>query len=219
MPDTPYTFHVPHPDEGKYGFLMVNLSANCVEVNMFDASDSLITSETLDFLDWEQAIRQAGIVITPLIRRHGAAVQLEDGSLGCLIPPENSEDLLDSNGCVYYALVNAEMEVRTLSFLVVLRSALLPVGEILYLDMSVIEQEHYRSQGAGGKVLYTRLNVPDVRDPVPGKLYVTCLNQPKTAKGRSLRSATCITLAVNPWDVQLASQYTGPPTSIVKHLY
>ena len=101
----------------------------------------------------------------------------------------------------------------------VLKDALIPIGEVLYLDMSVIQEARYRDQGAGGKVLYTRLNVPHVKDPEPGKLYVTCLHQPKSARGRSLRSATCITLAVNPWDVQTPDAYTGPPGNIVKHLY
>lgn len=219
MPDTPYSFHIPHPDEGKYGFMMINLSADCVEIHTFGANDELETTDMLDFMEWEQHMRRRGMVITPLIRRHGAAVSLPNGVLGCLVPQENSEDLFDSNGCVYRALIDADLQVATLFFLDVLKEALVPVGEVLYLDMSVIEEERYRRQGEGGKVLLTRLNVPHVKDPEPGKLYVTCLHQPKSARGRSMRSATCITLAVNPWDVQTAASYTGPPANIVKHLH
>ena len=220
MPDTPYTFHIPHPDEGKYGFLMVTSHAECVEVHIYNRDNELETSENPDFMDWEESIRRAGIVITPLIRRYGAAVRLQDDNIiGCLIPPEASEELLDSNGCVYRALFSAELHVETLFFMDVLKTALIPVGEVMYLDMSVLQEERYRAQGAGGKLLYTRLNVPHVRCPEIGKLYVTCLHQPKSSRGRSMRSATCITLAVNPWDVQLASAYTGPQGNIVKHLH
>lgn len=221
MPDTPYTFHIPYPDEGKYGMLNVVSAAESMEVHTFGPDKALLTSDTLELLEWEEAIRGKGMIITPLIQRYGAAVRTstdQDAKIGCLIPPENSPHFLDSEGCFYRALISEDLDVVELFFMDVLTSLLIPVGEVLYLNMQVLEDERYRAQGAGGKVLYTRLNVPHVRRPEVGKLYVTCLHQPRSAKGRSTRSATAITLAVNPWDVQLASAYAGPPGSVVKHL-
>ena len=224
LPDTPYTFHIPYPDEGVYGMLNVVTGAETVEVHTYSRDKTLLRSDTLEVLEWEEAIREKGMVITPLIQRHGAAVRIHRGqqddapTIGCLIPPENSSHLLDSEGCSYWALISQDLDVVELFFMEVLTKLLIPVGEIMYLDMQVLEDERFRAQGAGGKVLYTRLNVPHVRSPQPGKLYVTCLLQPRCARGRSTRSATAITLAVNPWDVQLASAYTGPPANVVKHL-
>lgn len=229
-PDLRYTFHVPFPDEGKYGLIHVNTRDEKVTVDTFTPDGDDGTSESLSFTDWEEAIREKGIVITPLIRRAGAAVvvrkvnpeahdEVEDQAIGCLIP--NSEDdphLLDISDCTYNALVTPEMDTVKICFLDVLKRSLLPVGEVLYLDMKVLTEERYKAMGMQDKVLYTRLNVPNVRNPEHGKLYVTCLHQPRTSQGRSVRGATAITLAVNPWDVQLASAFTGDPASVVKNL-
>jgi hypothetical protein len=223
MPDVAYTFHVPFPDEGRYGILLVDSMAETVEVHTYSQARVLEDSATLGLLDWEEAIRSKGVVLTPLIRRGGAAVVVdmpETGrQLGVLIPARaGTSNLLDAEACVYRALVTQELEVAELFFLDVLTDGLVPLGEILYLDMQVLEDERFRAQGAGGKVLFTRLNVPHVRVPEVGKLYVTCLHQPRTTRGKSTKSATAITLAVNPWNVQLASAYVGPPGNVVKHL-
>jgi hypothetical protein len=229
QPDVMYTFHVPHPAEGKYGTIRVDtqLSRVCVETTQVGQEDHINTA-ALEYCDWEERIRADGIVITPLIQRAGAAVVLvekdadtgaESRQIGCLVPPpENEGQLLDASDCTYHALLTAELDVAKLFFLDVLKEHLLPIGEVLYLNMEVLQEEQFRSQGRGGKVLYTRLNVPNMRVPEPGKLYVTCLHQPRASHGRSNRSKTAITLAVNPWDVQLASAYTGDPASVVKHL-
>ena len=223
MPDVAYTFHVPFPEEGKYGVLLVDSMAETVEVHTYNEARVLEDSSTLGFMDWEETIRSRGVVITPLIRRGGAAVVVDmPGTgqlLGVLVPARpGMSALLDADACGYRALVTQELDVAELFFMDVLRDGLVPLGEILYLDMQVLEDERFRAQGAGGKVLYTRLNVPHVRVPETGKLYVTCLHQPRTTRGKSTKSATAITLAVNPWNVQLASSYVGPPGSVVKHL-
>lgn len=219
MPNVPYSFHIPFPDEGKFGVIQVVSDAEAVEVHIFGSNRELLISETLDFMEWEEAIRDKGIVITPLIQRFGAAVRIPGSdALGCLIPAPDSHHMFDSNKCIYRALISSELDMVELFFMDVLIDCLLPVGEIMYLNMAVLEEPRYRAQGADNKVLLTRLNVPHVRCPEPGKLYVTCLLQPRCARGRTTKSATAITLAVNPWDVQLASAYTGPAGNVVKHL-
>jgi hypothetical protein len=229
-PDTRYTFHVPHPAEGgEYGMISVNTRTENVVVETFSLEDEGRNRvNNWSFMEWEERIRETGVVITPLIRRLGAAVvvksidpdtQEESVTIGCLISSsQDGEDLLDVSDCTYNALVSVGMDVAKLFFLDVLKECLIPVGEVLYLDMNVLTEERYKALGRQGKVLYVRLNVPNVRNPEQGKLYVTCIHQPRNSHGRSARGASAITLAVNPWDVQLASSYTGVIANVVKHL-
>lgn len=233
MPEVSYTFHTPHPSKGQpkaVGVVRVDLDIEKVAVETF-RGDNFDQSElvTLDFMDWEGVIREKGIVITPLIERAGAAVVIvetnpetneETRQIGCLVPPQENEGrLLDPGDLTYHALLTADMRTARVFFMDILSDCLLPVGEVLYLDMAVLEDARFREMGRGGKVLYTRLDIPHVRVPELGKLYVTCLHQPRGTNRRTARSATAITLAVNPWDVQLASEYSGDPANVVKHLH
>ena len=233
MPEVTYTFHTPHPPEGQpkaVGFVRVDLDSENVAVETmsgesFDQSELLM----LDFIGWEGTLRAKGIVITPLIERAGAAVVIvetdtetgqENQQIGCLVPPEENDGrLLDASDLTYHALLTSDMRTARIFFVDMLTECLLPVGEVLYLNMEVLEDARFREMGRNGKVLYTRLDIPHVRVPEIGKLYVTCLHQPHANNRRSARGATAITLAVNPWDVQLAYAYTGDPASVIKHLY
>lgn len=233
MPEVAYAFHTPHPPEDRpktVGVVRIDLDLEKVVVETFtgdnfDQSDV----ESLEFPAWEEHLRAKGIVITPLIERAGAAVAIVETDpdtdaqrtvLGCLVPPaENDGRLLDSSDLTYHALLDQDMRTARVFFTEVLTELLLPVGEILYLNMEVLEDATFRQQGRNGKVLFTRLDIPHVRVPEIGKLYVTCLHQPRGSNRRSARSASAITLAVNPWDVQLASAYTGDPANVVKNLY
>lgn len=233
MPEVSYTFHTPHPPEGQpraVGVLRVDLDLEKVAVETF-LGDNFDRSDltTLDFMDWEEGLRARGIVITPLIERAGAAVlitetdpatQTQTRRIGCLVPPiENDGKLLDPSDLTYHALLTSDMRTARVFFIDILSECLLPVGEVLYLDMTVLDDARFREMGQAGKVLYTRLDIPHVRIPELGKLYVTCLHQPRAPNRRAARGATAITLAVNPWDVQLASAYTGDPANVVKHLH
>lgn len=235
MPDVAYTFHVPHPPpagaSGTYGVIRVDVDAELVGVETFIGEDGDQSQlDSLDYMRWEEEIRARGVVITPLIDRAGVAVLVtetdeetvaEKRVLGCLVPPQDNDGrLLDATDCTYHALLTADMRTARIFFLEVLRECLLPVGEVLYLNMAVLEDAQFREQGRGGKVLFTRLDIPHVRCPEVGKLYVTCLHQPRRNRQcSSTRGSTAITLAVNPWDVQLASAYAGDPASVVKHLH
>ncbi len=233
MPDVSYTFHTPHPPEGQLkavGLLRVDLDLEKVALETYhgDSFDHAVT-ENLDFMAWESKIRAKGIVLTPLIQRAGAAVVIvetnpetreETRQIGCLVPPhENDGSLFDPSDLTYHALLTSNMNTARVFFMDILSECLLPVGEVLYLNMAVLDDARFRELGRGGKVLYTRLDVPHVRVPEVGKLYVTCLHQPRGSNRRTARSATAITLAVNPWDVQLASVYSGDPANVVKHLH
>jgi hypothetical protein len=140
MPDVAYTFHVPHPDEGRHGVLLVEPDTDSVTVQTFNQEGVLIHDTVLDVLEWEETVRQSGAVITPLIRRLGAAVLVrrEDNSqaIGVLIPhAEGSRALLCAESRTYRALISKELDVAELFFLDVLKTALISVGEVLYLNM------------------------------------------------------------------------------------
>ncbi len=199
-----------------------------VAVETFKDTDQM-ELEMFDVANWEEAIRAKGIVITPLIERLGTAVIIAEKDvdtqevrrqIACLVPPEDNDGrLLDETELAYHALISSDMRTARVFFSEILTECLVPIGEILYLDMQVLDDPQFRAQGAGGKVLFTRLDVPHIRLPEVGKLYVTCLYQPKGGRGRVAKSASPITLAVNPWNVQLASDYQGSQASVVKHLY
>ena len=156
MPDTYYTFHAPVIDPNLYGTIRVELEHEHVKV-VTRAKDflDLENIETYDFMDWEEAIRARGLVITPLITRAGAAVVmvLEDPvtketkkTIACLIPHcQDSEDLLDPITCKYHALYSSALDVAELFFSDVLSDGLLKIGEILYLNMQVLE--HFPEAG------------------------------------------------------------------------
>lgn len=232
-PDVAYTYHTPHPPEGmpkNHGVIRVNMDIERVVIETTTGEDNdQLELEKLDFMHWEEAIRAKGIVITPLIQRAGAAVKVsipEDGTqtekvcIGCLVPPmQNDEELLDGTDLTYHALLTSDMRTARIFFLETLTDCLLPVGEILYLDMTILENPAFREQGRGDKLLFTRLDIPHIRTPEVGKLYVTCLHQPKGPRGRSARGASSLTFTVNPWDVQLASLFEGDPSRVVRHLH
>ena len=233
MPDVFYSYHIPKfsdsPDEpfGDYGTLRIVTVAETVELVRYkgDTKDR-IAEEMLDFDDWDEYLRKNHMVVSPLITRGGACVMLEteDGSaggktLGCLITQPDAGALFNPQTCSYQALISKELDTAELFFLDLLGpGTLVPIGEVMYLDISVLEEPGFRAQANGGRLLYTRLAPPNVRAPEEGKLYVTGLYQPLNRRGVGEVSASPITFAVNPWDVQLASSYTGDSHRIIKRL-
>jgi hypothetical protein len=231
MPDVYYSFHVPkysnETDEsvGDYGTIHVISNANSVDVARFDKNQEPLEPLALDFDTWDVELRLRHMVVTPLITRGGVCVSLNLGggdstqtTLGCLIKYQEEKSYFNPSTCCYQALMNDEMDVAQIFFLDLFKHCMVPIGEIVYLDVSVLPEEGFRAQGAGGKLLYTRLAPPNVHTPEEGKLYVMGLYQPLGRRGTSEVSASPITFAVNPWDIQLASDYTGSQNNILKRL-
>ena len=231
MPDQFYSYHIPkfsdapNESEGDYGTIIIHTGANSVEISRYgkDKQDKAPVIQELD--EWDEYLRRENMVVTPLITRGGACVTVELGggddtnkTLGCLIKYQEFNSLFNPDTCCYQALVTEEMDVAQIFFLDMFKSCMVPIGEVMYLKISVLSNEGFRAQGAGDKLLYTRLAPPNVREPEDGKLYVTGLYQPVNRRGAVEVSASPITFAVNPWDIQLASEYTGPPSKILKRL-
>jgi hypothetical protein len=234
-PDVWYSYHIPDHTDGEYGALKVCVDMDCVEVSRYNKDGTSKDPQQLSLNDWDEYLKAEKMVVTPLIKRLGVCVVLDmpgddpssdpdatKKTLGCLItnmdPGVNG--LFNPVNCTYRALIGANMETTEIFFYKLLRHALVPVGEVLYMDMSVIEDDRFRAQGGSnaGKFLYTRLSVPNVRIPEEGKLYVAALYQPVNNRGRRENYSSSITFAVNPWDVQLVSEYAGEPRNIVKNL-
>ena len=230
-PDVWYSFHIPHFSDGEYGAMIIHSKEDTVVVSHFNQDRTLKDTHQLDMFDWDDFLRKENMVITPLLKRLGACVSLDapDDSdtqgvvpgrkiLGCLISYPEHEALFNPSTCSYQALITKEMDVSEIFFHDVLTRALVPVGEILYLDADVIQDARFHIPTGVGRVLYTRLSVPNTDSPVEGKLYVAASYQPMNARGRRESFSTCVTFVVNPWDVQLASEYIGNPKDVVKHL-
>lgn len=233
MPNTFYSYHIPKfsdepsESEGDYGTIIIHTNANTVEISRYGKDKQEKEAVTQDFDDWDEYLRRENMVVTPLITRGGACVMLELGgddsqpnkkTLGCLIKYEEFNSLFNPNTCCYQALVTKEMDVAQIFFLDMFVNSMVPIGEVMYLKINVLPDEGFRAQGAGGRLLYTRLAPPNVREPEEGKLYVTGLYQPLNRRGSVEVSASPITFAVNPWDIQMASEYTGDPSKILKRL-
>lgn len=174
---------------------------------------------------WEQHMQERGYVVTPLIERSGACVSVNIGTtdqpehvLGCLVKNPETGTLFHHPTLCYQALVKADNTVSHIFFTEVLRS-LQPVGSIMYLDMQVIEDERFASQPSSqGKYLTTRLNVPNLTEPEPGKLYVTASYKKRGPRGKT-EPTVAVTFPVNPWDVIQKDMFpTEWHDRIVKHL-
>lgn len=224
MPNRIYPFIIPSQKE--IGTIQIDTALEKAVIKFYERRDfpegPEQTSEATHGFDvWENCIHEDKILLTPLITRLGAAA-LVDGPngkiIGCLIPQPDSKSLFDHEKFTYKALINQAMDVVDVYFENILRTDLLPVGEIMYLKMDVLDDQNFREQGEGGKLLYTRLTVPNIRSPEAGKLYVNCLYNQRGYRAGGAAAETLLTLAVNPWDVQLASSYTGDDGQIVKFL-
>lgn len=223
QPDYIYPFVLPY-EEDQFGFVKVNSESEDVLIEVFQNRLDIdgVSSTTCNFYNWEKHLQDNKIMLTPLITRLGAAVLVDgpDGNkvLGCLIPKEEHGKLLDHETFSYQALIDKDMNAVKVFFTDIFTNAMVPVGEIVYLNMEVLDESDFRGQAVEGKWLYTRLSVPNIRCPEVGKLYVNCLRKPLGYRNGGAASEVMLTLVVNPWDVQLASTYTGSQDAIVRYL-
>ncbi len=177
----------------------------------------------LTFFDWEEYISANGYVLPPLIERGGACILVDIGTpeepnqvVGCLLKDPETGSQLDPESGTYRALVKPDNSMAQVFFKDVLTS-LIGVGTIMYLQMEVIEDERFNHASRQGKYLFTRLNVPNVSDPVQGKIYVTGVCR-KNRTRTQVASVSSVTFPVNPWDVIPKHMFKGDPSAIVKNL-
>ena len=177
----------------------------------------------VDFDDWEDHIASQKYVLMPLIDRGGACVIVDIGTeenpnptLGCLIKFPDLGTQLNHTNCHYQALVKEDNSIVRIYFMDIIDS-LVAIGTVLYLNAEVIQDDRFNHQSRRGKWLHTRLNIPNVHDPIQGKLYVTGIyRRHRTRTQVALTSS--VTFAVNPWDLIAKDQFTGPAENIMKYL-
>lgn len=165
----------------------------------------------LGYHEWQEGLRRRELLITPMIWRLGACIEvlLQNGGreVACIVPKPDSADnsMFCPNTCSYWALARPNTPPKDMHFLKVLKR-LIPVGTEVFvklkspgveaLSLQVLRTERSREYLSG------RLNVPTVEDPLPGKIYVTCMQKPILARSEA-SDMTCLTLVLDPWDVAL----------------
>ena len=153
------------------------------------------THGTWRFLDWCTSLAASGYILTPMIFRSGACVWVKQNdaeTIACLICG-NAGSNFSPDTCTYTALVLAT-EVLDVFFKTVLDD-LIKVGTSLFLGGETVGL-------ADSVLLQVRLNVPNVKQPEQGKVYVTYIEKPIIAD-RDTFSVMSKTVAVDPWDLRL----------------
>jgi hypothetical protein len=216
-----YPFHVPQEDPNAqpvYGSIYVDPVSKSVIIE--DVSNSTIHNES--FFDWELYMKTKGYVMMPLIRRGGACVLVNIGTLdapnevlGCLISNPETNHLFDHATHSYNALVQADnISTRVTAFEAL--EAMVKIGTPLYLNAEVIPDADKDKQNRKGKFLRTRLNVPNL-ESIEGKLYVSAVYHKKRS-AKQQETTYPVTFAVNPWDLMIEDKYDGPPENILDEL-
>jgi len=239
MPNVDYAWH--RPGTGEHGLITAQTAGSKMVIEYYQLPPGADRSapdhgETVLFDRWEQAARERGIVLTPAIWRAGACVRVQEASgaasVGVLVRAEGADTLLHKATCSYAALVRRPPDEEQSQHpsqpptqppapstvhlpLVQAISALLPVGEPLYLNHACIDKAEFRKVG---KLLKVRLNVPNTLEPEDGRVYVTCHYSDRPFGRPDVASLPSVTMTVDPWDLTLPSEYKGPAGSVLEFL-
>jgi hypothetical protein len=157
-------------------------------------------------------MKAKGFIMLPMVWRSGACVAVDANTIGCLVPPEEHEEVAhDGNFCMekfeYRALVRygVQEHIPVMHML----QTLLPIGERLYLkmesqsaaiilrkltvDIHVNELNRY--------ALLVHLSTPNVLNPEKGKVFVVVLACKVNGSVQSVKGSTSEVLIVDPWEL------------------
>jgi hypothetical protein len=171
---------------------------------------------TLSLLNWQEEMRARGFIMLPMVWRSGACVTMDSTTIGCLVPPDDFEDVThDGNFCIqgfeYRALVRygVKEKIPVMHML----QTLLPIGEKLFLrmeshsaaivlrrltvDIHVNDLNRY--------ALQVHLSAPNILNPEQGKVFVVCLVCKMTTGVQGVKGTASEVLIVDPWE--LITQY------------
>ena len=147
-----------------------------------------------------------------MVWRSGACVAVDANTIGCLVPPEEHEEVAhDGNFCMegfqYRALVRCGVQ-QSIPVMQMLQT-LLAVGERLYLrmeshsaaivlrkltvDIHVNELNLY--------ALQVHLSTPNILNPEKGKVFVVALACKMNGNVQSVKGSTSEILVVDPWEL------------------
>jgi len=198
----------------KHGTVKAHLHLGPGEESEFD----------LDFEDWHDELRRRDLLITPMIWRLGACVEVPHSSgeraVGCIVPKPDSDEspvpmFCPHDDCSYYVLSREGVPAKKTHFHKALRR-LIPVGTEVYVRLkapavAAMGLQTLRTERSR-EFLSGRLNVPTVVAPEQGKVYVTCMQRPILARSDASDMA-CVTLVLDPWDIALELAEGEPAAS------
>lgn len=169
---------------------------------------------SLSILDWQEEMRAKGFIMLPMIWRSGACVAMNEGDIGCLVPPDEHEDIShDGNFCIngfeYRALIRYGLKEK-LPVMRVLET-LLAIGDRLYLKMESNSASSVRrrlpvdihANDLAGNVLQVHLSAPNVLTPEPGKVFVVSLVRKMNGGVQSVKGSASEVLVVDPWELMM----------------
>lgn len=207
-----------------YGYIFIDTENENVQfVQKLRSDPDGGVAQTKTFFDWEEHLNAEGYVLSPLIDRGGACVMVDIGTadkpnevVGCMLQDPQTGTQFSQDDGTYQVLVKSDNSAAQIFFKDALRS-LLAVGTVMYLRMEVIQDARFKITSQANKWLYTRLNVPNVAEPVQGKIYVTAVCRKNRTRLQNA-SVTGVTFAVNPWDLVPKHLFKGGLDNIAKHL-
>jgi len=233
MPNVHYTSHVPGAELN--GLLLVQSGRERVLFTAYRYDGAAkanvkVSEHEWGFEEWEARLREEKHVLTPMLWRRGTAVKLVQGDktvVGVLVTPPGIPYQFDHRTYTYHAMFAPTLDydedagdpVPPPSSVLVhpmhaLRNLLAP-GEPLLLDHGALAQDEFRKPG---KFLKVRLNLPNTLRPEHGRLYVTCHYFNKTFGRPDPEALPSTTLAVDPWDLTLLSEFKGQQDDVLLFL-
>jgi hypothetical protein len=174
------------------------------------------SSTALSLLHWQDEMKAQGFIMLPMVWRSGACVAIDENTIGCLVPPEEHEDLAHDGNFVmeetgYRALTRYGLQQK-IPVMTMLQT-LLPIGTRLYLklesqsaapiirrltvDIHVNDLKNY--------ALQVHLSAPNILEPEAGKVFVVCLACRMVGNVQSVKGSASEVLVVDPWDLVMGA--------------
>ena len=166
----------------------------------------------LSLLNWQEEMKAHGFIMLPMVWRSGACVTMDANTIGCLVPPDEHEDLVnDGNFCIYDCSYKALVRYGVKETIPVMQmlQTLLAIGERLYLKLEshsaavVLRRLTTEIHASELKqyALQVHLSAPNVLTPEKGKVFVACLVCKMNGGFRAVRGSSSEILVVDPWDL------------------
>ena len=206
-PKKAYCVH--NPLTGSIGYLVFDgksITMDCME----DEGGGIVYP--LSLLNWQEEMKKEGYIMLPMVWRSGACVTVDANAIGCLVPPEEHEEVAhDGNFCMqgfeYRALIRCGVQekVPVLQML----QTLLPIGERLYLKMesqsaAIVLRRltvDIHANDLNRYALQVHFSAPNVLVPEAGKVFVVCLVCKVNGSVRSSKGSASEVLIVDPWEL------------------
>lgn len=207
-PKKAYCVH--NPLTASSGFLIFD--GKSIMMDCMDEGGGGGNSSSLSLLNWQEEMKKEGYIMLPMVWRSGACVAMDADNIGCLVPPEEHEEVAnDGNFCMegfeYRALVRYGLQEKVP--VMQMLQTLLAIGQRLYLKMEsqsaaiVLRRLTVDIHGSelNRHALQVHLSAPNVLNPEKGKVFVVCLVCKMNGNVRSVKGSASEVLVVDPWEL------------------